>query len=353
MSQEYYTTEEHQKGSHLSFEERVVIQTLLRQGKKPRAIAKELKRSPNTIINEIDRGTVMIYGGRVARYKAKRGQEVYEQHRENCHRKFKLLEVQPFIKYVESHMPKDKPDECWSPDACFGRAMREGKFKREEMVCTKTLYNYIDSGLLSIKNIDLLQKVTRKQPHVHTRENKRILGRSIDERDPDIQERKEFGHWECDLVIGAKTGDDECLLTMIERKTRDFLIRKLPNKESASVMAAFADLRKEYGDHFKEVFKTMTTDNGSEFSLLSQLEELSGTLVYFAHPYTSCEKGSIENHNGLIRRFIPKGKRIDDYSLEAIIGIELWANSLPRKILGYATPEECFEMELDKIYCAV
>ena len=74
--------------------------------------------------------------------------------------------------------------------------------------------------------------------------------------------------------------------------------------------------------------------------------------MYFAHPYNSCEKGSIENHNGLIRRFLPKGKRITDYSDEGILAVELWANGLPRKILGYKTPEEVFDHEMDLIYTA-
>ena len=109
----------------------------------------------------------------------------------------------------------------------------------------------------------------------------------------------------------------------------------------------------QYSEHQNEVFKTITTDNGSEFSTLSDLEALSKTLVYFAHPYTSYEKGSIERHNGLIRRFIPKGKRIDSYTDEQIVQVELWYNSLPRKILGYHTPDELFEDELDRIYTCV
>lgn len=94
----------------------------------------------------------------------------------------------------------------------------------------------------------------------------------------------------------------------------------------------------------------ITTDNGSEFVSLSEIEILADTLVYFDHPYTFCEKGTVERHNGLICRFIPKGMRIDSYSSELIAQIELWSNSLPRKILGYHTPDEIFEEELDKIY---
>ena len=107
-----------------------------------------------------------------------------------------------------------------------------------------------------------------------------------------------------------------------------------------------------YSEHVSEVFKTITTDNGSEFASLSSLEEIADTLIYYAHPYSSYEKGTVERHNGLIRRFIPKGHRIDEYSPEDIAGIEEWCNNLPRKILGYRTPDEAFEEELDRIYAA-
>lgn len=168
----------------------------------------------------------------------------------------------------------------------------------------------------------------------------------MEERDPSVAERKTFGHWECDLVLGARA-NDEVLLTMVERKTRCSLIRKLPNKESSSVMAAFLDLQKGmFRGCFNQIFLTITTDNGSEFSSLSDLEKLSHTLVYYARPYCSSDKGTNENHNGLFRRFLPKGKRIQDFSLDHIAKVERWANTLPRKILDYKTPEECFAKEM-------
>ncbi len=127
---------------------------------------------------------------------------------------------------------------------------------------------------------------------------------------------------------------------------------RIPDKTADSVMAAFQSLRKQYSEHWNEIFKTITTDNGSEFAELSNLEKVSNTLVYYAHPYTSCDKGTVERHNGLIRRFIPKGSYINKYSLQDIINIETWCNSLPRKILAYHTPDEIFERELDHIYQA-
>ena len=72
-------------------------------------------------------------------------------------------------------------------------------------------------------------------------------------------------------------------------------------------------LQKQYSEHWNDIFKTITTDNGSEFTDLANLEEVSKTLIYFAHPYTSCDKGTVEKHNGLIRRFIPKGDYIHNY----------------------------------------
>ena len=104
------------------------------------------------------------------------------------------------------------------------------------------------------------------------------------------------------------------------------------------------------GEHFSQVFKSITSDNGSEFSDLATLEVETDTRIYFTHPYSSFEKGTNERHNGLIRRFIPKGKRINDYSPYDIAFIEEWMNTLPRRILGYKTPEELFEKQLDVIY---
>ena len=196
------------------------------------------------------------------------------------------------------------------------------------------------------------EKLKRNTKIHRIRKNKKKLGRSIEQRPQEVNKRDVFGHWECDLVLGHKTKDDEVLLTLSERMSREFLIIKIPDKTAASVMNAFKSLRKQYSEHWNDIFKTITTDNGSEFADLSQLEDISKSLVYYAHPYTSCDKGTVERHNGLIRRFIPKGDYIHNYSLQQIIDIETWCNSLPRKILAYHTPDEIFERELDRIYQA-
>lgn len=346
MDTSYSTTSSHKKGKHLSFEDRVIIQLRIKDDFSIRAIAREIGCSPTTVSNEIKRGTVSLYHDKVQRYKASAGQSAYESNRNNSCRHYAVLEKSGFIEYVTRHFF----DDGWSLDACYGRALEDGTFSKDEMVCTKTLYNYVELGLISIKGIDLPEKLKRNTKTHRNNVNKKVLGRSIEERPDSVETRKEFGHWECDLVLGSKKKEDDVLFTLLERKSRELLVIPIADKTAECVMNAINGLREIYSEHFDEVFKTITTDNGSEFATLSTIEDTVNTLVYYAHPYTSCEKGSIERHNGLIRRFIPKGKRIDQYSNQQIADIETWCNSLPRKILGYRTPDEIFEEELDIIY---
>lgn len=347
MEQSQFNTKR-EKGKHLTYEDRVIIQTRLKDRWSPYRIAKELGCASNTVRNEIKRGTVTLYNGKCVRYKASVGQARYEENRSNSKKSYSRLEKAKFIKYVEAHFQEDG----WSLDASCGRALATGEFKKEDTVCTKTLYNYVDLGMMPIKNIDLPLKLRRSTKAKKVRKNKKILGRSIEERPMGIDNREEFGHWEADLVIGQKSGKDQVLLTLIERKSRELLIFKIANRTARAVMDEFERLQNEYGEMFSRIFKTITTDNGSEFANLNEIEKFSNTLVYYAHPYSSWEKGTNERHNGLIRRFIPKGKRIDNYSIDDVIEIEDWCNQLPRKLLGYMTPDEIFNDELDKIYAA-
>jgi len=333
------------KNKHLTLSERVKIELLLQDGKTPYAIGKALQRPTSTICNEIQRGTVeqMKTGKRIRRYFADRGQAAYDRNRKECGRKYQVLECDAFIKHVEVQMLKND----WSADSAVGRTLASGTFSKT--VCTKTIYNYIDLGLMKVKNIDLPLKLRRRTKGASIRSNKRVLGESITDRPAYIDEREEFGHWEIDTVIGSKSKEDEVLLTIVERKTRNTFVRKIPGKTAEAVMAEMQRIREEFGTMFCSVFRTITSDNGSEFASLAALKDL-GTKVYFTHPYSAFERGTNERHNGLLRRFVHKGKKISDYCLDAILRLEEWINGLPRRILGYKTPEELFEAELDAIY---
>ena len=140
MDHLHSTTTEHRKGQHLSFEHRVLIQTRLKDGWSPNRIAKEIGCAPNTVRNEIKRGTVALYKGNILRYKATAGQAVYEKNRQVCCRHYDFLEKIDFISFVEKKFFEDG----WSLDACVGYALNEGLFTRRQIVCTKTLYGYVD-----------------------------------------------------------------------------------------------------------------------------------------------------------------------------------------------------------------
>lgn len=343
MDTQDYNTES-RKGQHLLAEERHEIEVRLKDGWSPYRIAKHLGRAYNTIKNEIARGTVHLYNGKVTRYKANAGEQQYKENRRNSRRQYKRLAVSPFIEYVEERF-----SEGWSLDACAGEALESGKFLRNQIVCTKTLYNYVDNGLIGIQNIDLPEKLSRNTKAKKVRKNKRILGDSIELRPESVELREEFGHWEADTVVGSKREDEPCTVTLVERKTREAIWIKAANHTAEGVQEAIQNAVAQFGSMASTVFKTITSDNGSEFAKLSELES-QGIKVYFTHPYSSWEKGTNECHNKLLRRFIPKGVSMAKYSGEDISYMADWANTLPRKILGYRTPDELFEAELDRIY---
>ena len=142
-----YCNTEHKKYQHLTSEERHEIEVRLKDKWSAYKIAKHLGRSYNTIRNEIDRGTVYLYNGKVTRYNADKGKEVYLKHRQNSRRNYRTLGAVAFLRYVE----KKFYEENWSLDACVGHSKTNKEFPDEQIACTKTLYNYVNLGLLNIK----------------------------------------------------------------------------------------------------------------------------------------------------------------------------------------------------------
>ena len=138
-----------------------------------------------------------------------------------------------------------------------------------------------------------------------------------------------------DTVYGSSL---TCLLVFTERMTRQELIIKMKDRTNESVCKALNKLERRYGVvNFRNIFKTITCDNGVEFSNPDLLEtsycsHQKRTNIYYCHPYSSCERGSNENANKLIRRFIPKGSDISAYSNDFIKYIQNWINEYPRKI---------------------
>jgi len=225
-------------------------------------------------------------------------------------------------------------------------------FPGSEIICTSTLYREAWSGNLPIGILELPESVKRKRTQPSkTRENKKNYGNSIDLLPEIASQRTEEGDWEGDTVVGKRAGKEAVVLSLLEKKTENYLAVRIPEKTSEAVMAVMEMLKAEYGDRFAQVFKTITVDNGSEFADFVQCESW-GAQVFFAHPYTSWERAQNERHNGLFRAFVPKGTSMEDYSAEDILRAADELNARPRKKLGYATPEELFDSFLDRVYAA-
>lgn len=333
---------------HLSKYERGQIAALHKEGKSIRYIAAQINRSPSTVSRELKRGTTTQMRSDLTTYECyfpETGQAVYEKNRKNCGRKGKLTAAKKFIEFAEQKIKEEK----WSPDAVVGRCKNDPKWQGETIVCTKTLYNYIAQGKINVHNEDLSVK-PRLKPRIKAKnhDNKRIMGKSIEQRPEEVNERQTFGHWEIDTVIGKK-GEAPVILTLTERKSRYELLFILERKDSLSVKKALQEIKKIYGEHFNKIFKTITADNGSEFSELSEILKRYDSEAYFTHPYSSWERGTNERHNGLIRRFIPKGSSIKSITASMVNEIQIWLNRLPRKTLNYESPEECYYKEVERI----
>ncbi len=163
---------------------------------------------------------------------------------------------------------------------------------------------------------------------------------SIDQRPKHIEERLEIGHWEGDLMIGVKQGS--AIGTLVERKARYTYIVKLKNRRSATVVKGFSKELNNLKSMFK---KTMTYDNGMEMAKHKLLTEKTGMIVYFAHPYSSWERGTNENTNGLIRRYFPKGTNFNDITEAQLKTVQEKLNNRPRKVLKFKTPHEVMALE--------
>lgn len=343
--QDYTTIEpERKRGQHLTFADRGAIHHLHKLGFSNRAIARELNCSPTTIGNELKRGTPHRKSsrGRPPEYSAKRGQKTYEQHRSASRKKHKSADCGQFVLWVAKQIREHK----WSLDACVGYARKHHLLPKEEMVCTKTLYNEIWAGNLPITlfQLPIVLKRRRNKHHISMKNPPR--GRSIDER-PAVNGI--IGHWEGDTVIGRKAGREAVIFTLVEKVTNQYLAIRIPGRTSQAVNEAMLSLKAEFGDRFSEIFKSITVDNGPEFDSFAENEAL-GTKVYFAHPYSSWERPQNERHNGLLRAFVPKHRSIERYDAEEILYFADELNGRPRKRMGYRTPEELFEKFLDSVY---
>lgn len=266
----------------------------------------------------------------------------------------KLKSAEPFIRIVTERI---KANRLSSIDETINhlRLHESETIKGMTTVCTRTFYSYVHKHLIDIKPIDLPRMVRRRKPSSYkTYIPKRQKGTSIEMRPKEVETRDEFGHWEGDLVTGPRDGQNGAYLTLLERKSRFYLMLPIKRKSSKNVYMQINKLNKFYGEDFSKIFKSITFDNGNEFARWKDIEKKPGTKekrtsVYFGRPYHSCDRASNENCNGLLRYFVKKGTNINTISKQQTIQINREINQKKRKILGYLPSETVFLDELSKL----
>lgn len=338
--------------------DRIKIEALVKAGHGKQEIADQLHVHRSTIYRELKRGTYTALNSDLTTEERYSPDIADDKYRENLKSKGGTLKIGNDIKlanYIEDKII----NEDYSPAAVLGELKaqgREGDFK--VIICVTTLYSYIDKGIfLKLTNKHLPVKKNKKRDYkkVQRQQARAAAGESIEKRPEEIDTREEFGNWEMDTVKGKRGKSKNSLLVLTERKTRDEIIFKLPAHTAEAVVEAVDRLERKWGEMFKEVFKTITVDNGSEFAYCEELERSilnegeKRTKLYYCHPYSSWERGTNEVTNKMVRRKVPKGTNFDDKTNEEIAEIEDWVNDYPRRIHGYHSARELFEEEIRKI----
>ena len=308
--------EEHKKGKHIKWEDRLKIQGALRTGAKPAEIAKMIGCCRATIYNEINRGQCVQQHDAefVTEYCADVAERKYQEALRAKGPDIKLGNDFELAEFLENKIIDDR----FSPGAALAFIREQGlQFKTQ--ICENTLYNYIYRGdiFLRLSKEHLLYKgkhhKKKAEPHKRAREAK---GKTIEDRPAEVKERETFGNWEMDSIVGCK-GSKAALLVLTERLTRYGLVFRVPDHTMGSVVKVLDRLERKLGKDFQRIFQSITVDNGSEFQDCDGMQKSlrrrqPRTTIYYCHPYTASERGSNENMNRIIRRFFPKGTNFDE-----------------------------------------
>ena len=339
---------------HLSFDQRLKLEGYLKAKLPKKQIAELLGVHISTVYREVKRGTYEHLNADYTteiRYSPDIAENAYQVNLQAKGAPLKIGSDFEFAEYIETRIIKEK----YSPAAVLGEIAVSG-IQFDTSICVSTLYNYIEKGVfLHLTNKALpIKKNKNKRTYHKVKAARKAQGDSIEKRPPEVAERSSFGHWEMDCVIG-KRGSKRVLLVLTERYTRNEIIRVMKDKTAKSVVSALDGIERQYGKKlFAKVFKTITVDNGSEFADCEGIERTYNnrgkrTKVYYCHPYTSCERGSNENNNRLVRRHYPKGTSFAHVTAAEVQRLENWINNYPRQIFDFHTSSELYEACLKSV----
>lgn len=334
-----------QRGTkNLTYTQRLQIETLNNARHSKKEIAAVVGVSLTTIYNELKRGECeLLDGGTWLTYKSYSAYIAEERYRLKCTAKGAPLKIgrdYAFCAYLEKRVNEDKISPC----AVLGEIKRK-KLPFTDISKT-TLYRYIEIGIFT--NITIGKR--KPKGYRKTVIKRAPRGVSIEKRPEEIGRRQTFGHWEMDCVCGPTKN---VFLVLSERLSRKEIIFPMKNQKAESVISCLNILERRYGKLFRKVFKSITVDNGSEFSDHPGIERSiyrgKRTSVYYCHPYCSSERGTNERLNREIRRLVPKGTDLSRFTAEDVQQIEDWVNSYPREVLGFATSSEVFNQYVNQI----
>lgn len=339
------------KGKYITERERYQIEALYRKGCPVKEIAVQLGRCKATIYNELKRGMTTLIKSDLTEYEtycADVAQNKAVYNATNKGRDLKIGNDYEYANFVTEYIR----DKKYSPYAVIQHIKNNNLKFKTEISSKNTLYNYIRMGLfegVTMESLPCPRKTQGRGIVARRVALNNAVCKSIEERDKEILKREEVGHWEMDTVVSGKGGKG-ALLVLTERATRYEEIFKISAKSQESVRACIDQIETSIGlEGFQQKYKTITCDNGVEFLDSDGIEKSvdgtsSRTSLYFCHPYCSSERGSNENLNRMIRRFIPKGSDISSYTDECIEAIQTWMNNYPRKIHGGRTALELYSI---------
>lgn len=309
----------------ITSEQRYMLAALRMQGLRSSEIAVVLGCHRSTVGRELKRNCSVSDG----RYRADKAQERANGRRSRSRRNQQFT-TEDFAR-VNALL-----EQRWSPQQIAGRLAIESELS----ISHETIYRHVwrdkRFGGKLYTHLRCARK-RRRKGYGHYDSRGRLAGkRHISERPPSVEGRREFGHWEIDTVMGR--GSKDCILSLVERKTGLVIIGKLPDRTTASVNARALSI---IGPR-RDLFATITADNGTEFHDYAAIERRTRTTFYFATPYHSWERGTNENTNGLIRQYLPKGSSMASLTQRQCSEIAHQLNTRPRKRHAYKTPLECF-----------
>ena len=351
--------EDHDKkrcgGKHFTWDERIRLETLARTlypgGREPSFadLARRLGRHRSSVSREYRRGKTVNRDSDLREF------PVYSAHKAQDAADRAALNKGPRGKLTTGVAARIRDlilRERLSPFAAVMRLRADGGLPW--VPCERSVYYAVDAGLIGVSRSQLPYRPAGRR---RKRGGPRMAytnagGRPITERPPGAEDRSEYGHWEMDTVVGGAGTSPACLLVLTERMTRREVVRKIPARTREAVIRELDRLERSGHALFRGM-KTVTCDNGCEFLDFNAIEKSARHAgrrcgVFYAHPYRASGRGSNENANRIVRRFIPKGADISTFTRTQIQRIEDWINALPRKILDGLSAEEKVELYFEE-----